>query len=379
MQEGFAARRRCRRALASLAATGLVALVPVAAAGAAEDEGPTPDESVVAAVRWLGRQQRADGGFDGFLPGAATPDALLALAESAQTEDTWGTRPAAERVDHTLSEDDRTPLDAARRLARRDVDPVVAAALVNRVALPLGLDAGDDGPFGDVLDRVTEGVVDEDEPFADRVEMAVALLAAGVALPDGVLDTVLGAQQASGGWGADGDPESEAVDLATTGAAVDLLVLAGVGAEEPPLVNALRFVGGTQARSGAWPGVDDELSAVATAGAIRAIRAVGQDPEATCWQTDLGLPEKNLTASEALVALQDDDGRFGGEDPVVATSEAVHALTGAWLPQGRAPFACGVDEGRQLPFEPSLLVLGAIAVVGVGGGLRILRSAPAAY
>ena len=32
-----------------------------------------------------------------------------------------------------------------------------------------------------------------------------------------------------------------------------------------------------------------------------------------------------------------------------------------------------------LPFEPSLIVLGAIAVIGVGGGVRIMRSGAAAF
>ena len=63
---------------------------------------------------------------------------------------------------------------------------------------------------------------------------------------------------------------------------------------------------------------------------------------------------------------------------MVATAQAVHALSGRWLPRAPAADAC-TPEGGGLPFEPSLLVVGAIAVVGVGGGVRILRSAPGAY
>ena len=191
------------------------------------------------------------------------------------------------------------------------------------------------------------------------------------------MDTVLGAQQPDGGWNAEGDPEAEAVDLVTTGAAVDLLVLAGVSPEDGPLVAAQRFVAATQTEDGAWPDVEGEPSALATAGAIRAIRAVGHDPAGTCWQTQLELPAQSSTSPEAaLVAFQEDDGRFAGEDQAVSTSRAVHALSGSWLPRGRAAEACTPESGG-LPFEPSLLVLGAIAVVCVGGGLRILRSEPA--
>ena len=63
----------------------------------------------------------------------------------------------------------------------------------------------------------------------------------------------------------------------------------------------------------------------------------------------------------------------------MTTSQAVHALSGRWLPRGRATQSCGGPEGSDFPVDPALVVLGAIAVVGVGGGVRILRSAPSAY
>jgi hypothetical protein len=363
---------------AALVAAGLALLVPAAAVGAqAEDGAPTPDDAVARAVRWLERQQYDDGGFDGFGAAVATPEAVLAFAESAQTEATWSNRPAVERVDQVVSGDDQTPLDAARRLARGNEDPALAARLVVRVALPLGLDAGEDGPFGDSVSLAAEGVVDDDLPLVDRIEMAISLLSAGAELPEGVLDAVVEAQQEGGGWSA-GDADGE-MDLVTTGAAVDLLVLAGNAPDSPPVAAAVNAVARSQARNGAWPGTDGEVSAEATAGAIRAIRAVGQDPAGTCWQTDLGLAAKPMSASQALVALQADDGHFGAVDSTVATSEAVHALSGRWLPRGRATQSCGPSEGGGFPVDPALVVLGAIAVVGVGGGVRILRSAPSAY
>ena len=366
--------------MAAFAAIVVAVLLPAAAAfAAAEDdaEARTTDEAVTAATRWLVRQQRAEGGFDGFVPGAATPDGLLALAESAQTEAEWDNRAAVERVESVESEDGKTPLDAARLLARRVEDPALAARLITMVLLPLGLDASEEGPLGDPSGLVVDGLADEDLPFDERIELAIALLSLGTELPEGTVDTVLGAQQPDGGWNADGDPEAEAVDLATTGAAVDLLVLAGVSPEDGPLVAAHRFVAATQTEDGAWPDVEGEPSALATAGAIRAIRAVGHDPAGTCWQTELELPAQSSTSPEAaLVAFQEDDGRFAGEDQAVSTSQAVHALSGSWLPRGRAAEACTPESGG-LPFEPSLLVLGAIVVVGVGGGVRILRSEPA--
>jgi hypothetical protein len=363
--------------IAALAATALLGLGPAAAAFGAEDEetGPTADEAVTSAVRWLARQQQPDGGFDGYLAGAGTPDVILALAESAQTESAWGKRAALERVESEVSADGHTPLDAVRRLARRVDDPQVAARLITRVALPVGLEAGEEGPLGDLTGSASDWLDDEDTPFGARIELAIALVALGVDLPDGLLDDVLAAQQENGGWNAEGDAEAAIVDLVTTGAAVDLLVLVGSDTTSGAIPAAMAFVGETRDRRGAWPDTAGDRSAAATAGAIRAIQADGHDPAGSCWLTEAGVDADATDPVAALIALQDDDGGFGGDNPVREASDAVHALSGRWLPLGRAGDACAPESGG-LPFAPSLIVLGAIAVVGVGGGVRIMRSGP---
>lgn len=363
---------------AALAAGALLALAPVSVALAASDDEPrTTDEAIAAAVRWMGRQQRPDGGFDGYLAGSGTPDVVLALAESAQAEAPWGNRPAVERVESEVAEDGETPLDAVRDIAGRVPDRGVPARLVTRVALPLGLDPDDEGPLGDLLGGAADGLADEDSALVDRVESAIALLAGGVELPEGTIDEVVGAQQADGGWNEAADPEGEVVDLTTTGAVVDLLVLAGVDPAAAPISTATAFVARTQRESGAWPGEDGHPDAAATAGAIRAIRAIGHDPGGSCWQGDLGVEVTATTPVAALIDLQEADGGFAGEEPVRVTAEAVHALSGRRLPVGRAGDQCTPESGG-LPFDPSLIVLGAIAVVGVGGGVRIMRSTPVA-
>jgi hypothetical protein len=377
VRRGFAAPGKGLKTGVAAAAALLTVLLP----GIAAAEGSAPsdhDEAVSSALRWLGHHQLEDGGYDGFVPGSGTPDALLAFAESAQTEAEWGNRAAVERVESQVSSDDKTPLDAAQVLARRHDDPVIAARLVTMVAQPLGLDPSEEGPFGDLVGRVADGLADDDVALGDRIELAIAQRTLGTELPDGTLDTILGAQQPDGGWNADGDAEAEVVDVATTGAAVDLLVLDGVDPADGRIAAAMTFIAGHQNEDGTWSDVDGEPSAIATAGAIRAIRAVGHDPSGTCWQTELGAGASSTTAEAALIGLQDDDGAFAGSEPVIATSEALHALSGRWLPRGKAAEACTPDDGG-LPFEPSLLVLGAIAVIGVGGGVRILRSAPGAY
>ena len=365
--------------MVAAATVALLALgVPVAAAFAAADDEPaaTRDEAVAAAVVWLARQQRPDGGFDGFIAGGGTPDTILALAESAQSEPSWGNRPALERIESEVSDDGHTPFDAARRLARRVDDPAVTARLISRVALPVGLEVSDDGPFGDLTGAATDGLADDDLSLDTRVELAIALVAAGVALPEGTIETILAAQQPDGGWNAEGDPDAEVVDLAMTGAAVDLLVLTGTDPDSGAVAAAMAFIGSSRDRRGTWADAGGDPSPVATAGAIRAIRAVGHDPAGACWATDLGLGAGAPSPVTALIELQGDDGSFGGEDPVRVTSEAVHALSGRWLPLGRATDACPPETGG-LPFEPSLIVLGVIAVVGVGGGVRIMRTGAA--
>ena len=374
-----------RRILATLVVLGFALLTPTSAGAAAgdaraddapeaDDEAPTPDEIIARAVRWLGRQQVRDGGFDGYIAGGGTPDAILALAESAQTEAGWDNRAAVERVETETTRDDQTPLDAVRRLARRVHDPAVTSRLITRVALPLGLDLSHEGPLGDLIAPVGAWLEDEDVAFDNRVELAIGLLATGAALPDGFLDDVVAAQQADGGWNAAGDPDAETVDLKTTGAVVDLLVLTGTMPNSETLTSALSFVGTTQDRQGTWPDPEGTASATATAGAIRAIRAVGQDPAGSCWQTSVGLEAGKVTSIDGLAGLQADNGGFGGANAVPEAAEAVHALSGRWLPRGRAPMACLPEEEGLLPFAPSLLVLGALLVVGVGGGVRILRA-----
>lgn len=362
--------------LVALGATLAVVLTAGPALGARQEQDP--DEAVAEAVRWLSRQQQEDGGFDGYVPGGGTPDAILALAESAQTDPSWSVRQAVDRIDEATNDEGRTPLDAARRIARRDEAPGVTARLITRVALPLGLEVADDGPLGDLVAAAGTALEDPDLTFADRVELLVALVAAGASVPPDTAEVVAAAQQADGGWNADGDPEGDAADLATTGAAVDLLVLLGVDPAGGPVPLALAFVAESRARNGAWADPAGEASAIATAGAIRAIRAAGHDPAGSCWLTSQGRSANERSAVDGLLRLQDDDGAFAGADPVVAASDAVHALSGRRLPLGRADDACAPDEPG-FPVEPSLLVLGAIAVVGVGGGLRIMRGAPGAY
>ena len=55
------------------------------------------------------------------------------------------------------------------------------------------------------------------------------------------------------------------------------------------------------------------------------------------------------------------------------TAAAVHALSGTWLPRVVGGDPCAPAESG-FPVDPTLVVLVLIAAVGVGGGIRIMRS-----
>jgi hypothetical protein len=238
------------------------------------------------------------------------------------------------------------------------------------VAVPLALDTTE-GPLGDLTAQVDRALGRDDLRFPDWLELGRAQLDLGGTLPEGMVDEVLAAQQANGGWDDEGDPDGERPDLRTTAIAVDLLVRAGVDPAGQQLESALELVGESQGDDG-WAVRGNRADPLATAAAVTIIRALGFDPAGPCWQVHLGIEPTDATAEDHLVALQDEDGSFAGDHPVLTTSEAVHALSGRWLPRGRAADRCSAPTEQQ-SFPISLVVLGAIAVIGVGGGIRILR------
>jgi hypothetical protein len=137
------------RSLSFVVATLVAFLITsFAPAGAASDGAATR------AVEWLKTQQQPDGGFEvaGF-PGFETPDAVLALAEAAQSDDTWSAEEARAGV-LAVRRNGRSPLDYIDDLTEgkapfKALDPGLAAKLIVLVAAPLGYDAAAFDPQGD--------------------------------------------------------------------------------------------------------------------------------------------------------------------------------------------------------------------------------------
>src|SRR5581483_2390324 len=125
-----------------LVSLSFAAFASLGVAGAAD---PASTAAAGNAVGWLKTQQQSDGGFElaGF-PGFETPDAILAIAENAQTGSTWSTAQALAAVQavHVGGGSGLTPLDAIDAFAHTAISPQQAAKLIVLVAAPLGLDAG---------------------------------------------------------------------------------------------------------------------------------------------------------------------------------------------------------------------------------------------
>ncbi len=103
-----------RRSLGLVVALAIGVSAPAFGSGVAHAD-PTSADAATAAVTWLKTQQRTDGSFEvADFPGFETRDAVLAIAEAAQTGSTWDA-PAALKAVRAVK---RRGNDAAERAGR---------------------------------------------------------------------------------------------------------------------------------------------------------------------------------------------------------------------------------------------------------------------
>src|SRR5690606_24827153 len=109
----------------------------------------TSRTTAATATTWLRSEQQADGGFEvaGF-PGFETPDAVIAIAEDAQTGPTWDKAVALAAVTGTTT-GGSSPLDFMDDFADGAISGGTAARITVLVALPLGLSTTAFDPQGD--------------------------------------------------------------------------------------------------------------------------------------------------------------------------------------------------------------------------------------
>lgn len=326
---------------------GLVSVLPgpadpsssVAAASATEEAAAR------AGVDWLETRQQPDGGFEvAAFPGFETPDAVLAIAEAAQSGTTWSSTEARAAVEALRAlPSNRTPIDALDDWVGGGINAGEASKLVALVTQPLGLDPRHFGPSDhDLVSIVYPSGCGAPPAAAGLFFLETAFVAIGGKLlcgaaDTGVLLTIRAAQRADGGWNYLGDaddvPSPADSDVDTTALAVRALLAGGAPWNDTAVLGGLRFLAGQQSASGAFRafGVDDPN---ATAVAVLAIAMAGFDPSSSCWRDTAASAVSAPSYADPLAWLrsqQGPDGRITSPNDAYgvntfATSQSVQAL-----------------------------------------------------
>lgn len=374
---------RARRSRVAVSTALVLSILLVALAALTALRGPRAgavDPASIAAadaaVAWIVTQQQPDGGFEvaGF-PGFETPDAVLAIAEAAQSAPPgtgWSTTEALSAVSGLhVGGSGPTPLDALDDFVDGGITAGQAAKLVVLVVAPLGLDltdfdpSEDTGPAVDLAAIVDPaGCAGDPSSFGFFNQTLYGALAkkllCGAPNP-AVLTTIRAGQRGDGGWNflGDLDPGTDS-DVDTTALAVQALVAGGAAWNDPAITKALAFLAAQQSASGAFPafGSDDPNS---TAVAMLAIAAAGFDPSTSCWR-DTTAPERVGSAyadpAAWLRSQQQSNGRIASPNDgfginTFATAQSVEGLLQSWLPivrAGGAPTCAGASDA---PAEPA--------------------------
>ena len=341
--------RRIPLALVCVVAAALAA--PVETARAA---GPLAESAADKAVAFIDSQQQPDGGYEtaGF-PGFETPDAVLAVAEGAQANDSWNSGAALSAVQSRhYHGTGPTPLDYLDDFADGAYGPLTAgqaAKLIVLVTGPLGIDPATFNPQGDMTATNLPKVMDNGRQsdgsygaFSATLYAVLAHVVLGRAVPADTAQLVVNAQQANGGWNFAGDSSGTDQDVDTTGLAVQALIAAGRAPGTASVDKAVAFLASIQQTSGGWQAFGS-LDPNSTAVAMTGLAAAGLDVSQPCWrdivnpeESDDALPVPELT----LRTLQAEDGHVASPNDsfgvsTFATSQSVHALRRGWLPVRR--------------------------------------------
>jgi hypothetical protein len=307
------------------------------------------------AVDWLKTQQQSDGGFEvaGF-PGFETPDAVLAIAEQAQTTSTWNPSVGFSAVDAVrYGGSGPSPLDALDNLAEQAVTDGAsgtAAKLIVLDAMPLGIDPSDFDPSGDSASPVDlSATLDPGGCSADTASfgffsqtlygiLAKYLICSGN-VPPSAISAVRNAQQANGGWNYLGDPNGTDIDIDTTGLAIQALVAGGADKSDPAVSKALGLLARAHNLDGSWnsPFASGDPNSTA-------LGILGVTVASSCWRDEFfpeGAGRPYVSPDSWLISRQDADGHIQSPNDswgvnTFATSQSVEALLRGWLPVSRA-------------------------------------------
>ena len=372
---------------AALVSLSFAAFASLGVAGAAD---PASTTAAAKAVDWLKTQQKPDGGFEvaGF-PGFETPDAILAIAESAQTGSSWSTATALTAVQsvHAGGGAGPTPLDAIDTFAHGALNQGQAAKLTLLVASPLGLDPtsfhpGAGAPVNLLTTLDPAGCAGNPANYglfnATLYGTIAKKVLCGAANP-AALATVRAAQRSDGGWNFLGDQSSTDSDTDTTSLAVQALVAGGAAWNDSAVSKALGYFAAQHQADGAWQafGADDPNS---TAVANIAVTATGFDVTSSCWR-DTAVPSAKGSAYGDPVAWirsqQQADGRIASPNDgfgvnTFATSQSVEGLLRSWLPVARASGAPDCSTVSDTP--PVTNPAAGLPVASVAGVVTVAPS-----
>lgn len=269
--------RRSILVLSSLASAGAFALAIPAHAS-------TP--VTTKAAGWLVTQQQPDGGFEvaGF-PGFENADAVQALAEQGQADETWSASEARAAILNLQTPLGTDPLDSVDDYAESGIAPGPAAKLVAFVTNPLAIDPTNFDPSCDGNPINLETLIGNPDPagffppqaaFNGTLFAAIAKDILDGSVPSITTTYIENAQRADGGWNFSGttgesDPTS---DVDTTALVLIALDAAGLAPGNETFDLGIEFLRNNQQASGAWQafGSDDPNS---TSIAVLGLTAAG--------------------------------------------------------------------------------------------------------
>jgi Squalene-hopene cyclase C-terminal domain/Prenyltransferase and squalene oxidase repeat len=295
----------CRRTilvLCSLAAAGAVALAVPAGAS-------TP--VTTKAADWLVTQQQPHGGFEvaGF-PGFETPDAVRALAEQAQADDSWSANEARAAILEPQTPLGTDPLDNIDDLAEAGLAAGPAAKVVVLVTNPLAIDPSTFDPSCDGNPVDLEAAIGTPDPagffppqaaFNGTLFAAIAKDVLDGSVPANTVTYIRNAQRTDGGWNFSGTTgmTEPASDVDTTGLALIALTAAGITNGDTDFDAGVGYLTTNQQASGAWQsfGQDDPNS---TSVAVLGLTAAGFDDtdteiqDAVAWLDSQQAPDGHI-------------------------------------------------------------------------------------
>lgn len=328
-------------------ALSIVASVIVSGCRFSGFNDPVARSSAGAANAWIVGQQQTDGGFEvsGF-PGFETSDAILAIAENAQTELTWNPTQARNAVANVVR-GGKTPLDAIDDFADGAINAGQAAKLIVLVAAPLGFSPTAFNPQNDATARNLVSVMNagatpngEYGAFNATLYVAIAQKLVTNAVPANTVARIRAGQESDGGWDFGGNPgDGTAADVDTTALAIQALVSAGATASDTDLRQALVFLANQYRVSGAWRSFDlNDPNSTATA--TFALTAAGYDVSSACWRNQAvpGLSgQPYVSPISWLRSKQAPDGHIVSPNDsfglnTFATSQSAQALRRGWVP-----------------------------------------------